>query len=88
LKELRNAQTNEKAETQEQEQEQRREPAAPGDAGAETKREEVDEECEVLLQPQQGMGVLFNGRLSHAGKRVTRGLRHVYVASFDLRYQI
>ena len=57
---------------------------AQSQQGREDKKE-ADEICEVLLQPQQGMGVLFNGQLSHAGKRVTSGLRHVYVASFDLR---
>lgn len=39
---------------------------------------------EFVLHPHQGMGILFNGKLSHAGRRTESGLRHVYVASFSL----
>lgn len=42
-------------------------------------------EEDLLLLPGQGMGVVFNGRVSHAGKVVTQGTRHLFVASFDLR---
>eukprot|EP00930_Biecheleria_cincta_P032044 TRINITY_DN22233_c0_g1_i1.p1 TRINITY_DN22233_c0_g1~~TRINITY_DN22233_c0_g1_i1.p1 ORF type:complete len:318 (-),score=51.70 TRINITY_DN22233_c0_g1_i1:223-1176(-) len=39
---------------------------------------------EFVLHPHQGMGVVFNGKLSHAGRVTESGLRHVYVASFSL----
>jgi len=39
---------------------------------------------EFVLHPHRGMGVLFNGKLSHAGRRTESGLRHVFVASFSL----
>ncbi|CAE7358227.1 HGT1 [Symbiodinium sp. CCMP2592] len=45
--------------------------------------EEAAEEL-VLLRPQQGVAVLFHGQLKHAGRAVTKGLRHLYVASFSL----
>eukprot|EP00928_Gymnodinium_smaydae_P044269 TRINITY_DN29537_c0_g1_i1.p1 TRINITY_DN29537_c0_g1~~TRINITY_DN29537_c0_g1_i1.p1 ORF type:complete len:292 (-),score=38.95 TRINITY_DN29537_c0_g1_i1:205-1080(-) len=38
----------------------------------------------ILLQPCQGMGVIFNGSVVHAGKSVMSGTRHLYVASFCL----
>lgn len=38
----------------------------------------------VLLQPQRGAGVLFNGNMDHAGRPVSDGVRHLFVASFDL----
>lgn len=47
--------------------------------------EDVGDAAELLLQPGQGVGVIFNGRLSHAGAIVTSGTRHLYVASFDLQ---
>eukprot|EP00746_Dinoflagellata_sp_MGD_P036731 gnl/MRDRNA2_/MRDRNA2_18825_c0_seq1.p1 gnl/MRDRNA2_/MRDRNA2_18825_c0~~gnl/MRDRNA2_/MRDRNA2_18825_c0_seq1.p1 ORF type:complete len:199 (+),score=47.57 gnl/MRDRNA2_/MRDRNA2_18825_c0_seq1:70-597(+) len=51
-----------------------------------SKPEEVDgTEEELLVLPNQGMGVIFNGHVSHAGKIVKSGTRHLYVASFDLR---
>jgi len=40
---------------------------------------------QILLKPRRGVGVIFNGNVSHAGKAVESGLRHVYVASFSLR---
>ncbi|CAE8669529.1 unnamed protein product [Polarella glacialis] len=39
---------------------------------------------EFVLHPQQGMGVVFNGKLSHAGRPTESGVRHLYVASFNL----
>ncbi|CAE8590769.1 unnamed protein product, partial [Polarella glacialis] len=39
---------------------------------------------EILLKPPPGMGVVFNGGLSHAGRATESGLRHIYVASFSL----
>jgi len=38
----------------------------------------------ILLQPCQGLGVIFNGSVIHAGKSVMSGTRHLYVASFCL----
>mmetsp|Transcript_96566 Transcript_96566/g.171687 ORF Transcript_96566/g.171687 Transcript_96566/m.171687 type:complete len:355 (+) Transcript_96566:97-1161(+) len=38
----------------------------------------------TLLRPQQGTAVLFHGQLKHAGREVTSGVRHLYVASFSL----
>ena len=39
----------------------------------------------VRVEPSEaGVGVLFNGRLRHQGRRVESGLRALYVASFDL----
>ena len=38
----------------------------------------------ILLQPKQGTAVLFNGEIVHAGREVTSGVRHLYVASFTL----
>eukprot|EP00439_Symbiodinium_sp_Y106_P073340 s1476_g13.t2 len=46
--------------------------------------EEESAEELVLLRPQQGVAVLFHGQLKHAGRAVTKGLRHLYVASFSL----
>lgn len=40
--------------------------------------------CEVMLLPPQGQCLLFNGNIRHAGRAVTSGVRHLYVASFDL----
>ncbi|CAK0807190.1 unnamed protein product [Prorocentrum cordatum] len=44
-----------------------------------------DRAADIVLQPGQGVGVIFNGRVSHAGGVVTSGIRHLYVASFDLQ---
>lgn len=44
-----------------------------------------DRAADIVLQPGQGVGVVFNGRVSHAGGVVTSGIRHLYVASFDLQ---
>jgi len=38
----------------------------------------------VLLRPQQGSALLFNGNVKHAGRPVISGVRHAYVASFNL----
>eukprot|EP00747_Dinoflagellata_sp_TGD_P020585 gnl/TRDRNA2_/TRDRNA2_127913_c0_seq2.p1 gnl/TRDRNA2_/TRDRNA2_127913_c0~~gnl/TRDRNA2_/TRDRNA2_127913_c0_seq2.p1 ORF type:complete len:381 (+),score=54.27 gnl/TRDRNA2_/TRDRNA2_127913_c0_seq2:63-1205(+) len=38
----------------------------------------------TLLRPQQGTAVLFNGQVVHAGRAVSSGIRHTYVASFNL----
>lgn len=39
----------------------------------------------LVLRPPAGTGILWRGHLTHAGLPVTRGVRHVWVASFDLR---
>lgn len=46
-------------------------------------KDELEEE--LLLLPGRGMGVIFNGNISHAGKVVKSGTRYLYVASFDLQ---
>lgn len=38
----------------------------------------------ILLKPHQGMGVIFNGTVSHSGRPVELGTRHLFVASFAL----
>jgi hypothetical protein len=38
----------------------------------------------VCVQPGAGVGVVFNGRVKHAGQPVTAGVRHVLVASFSI----
>jgi len=38
----------------------------------------------IVLHPPQGSAVIFNGALSHEGRPVTSGTRHLYVASFNL----
>lgn len=45
---------------------------------------EVRQSASVWLQPAQGMGVIFNGKVRHSGRPVESGIRHLYVASFDL----
>lgn len=39
---------------------------------------------EMLLQPRQCTAVIFNGDVEHSGKPVLSGVRHLYVASFNL----
>eukprot|EP00747_Dinoflagellata_sp_TGD_P104589 gnl/TRDRNA2_/TRDRNA2_169281_c1_seq7.p1 gnl/TRDRNA2_/TRDRNA2_169281_c1~~gnl/TRDRNA2_/TRDRNA2_169281_c1_seq7.p1 ORF type:complete len:300 (+),score=25.55 gnl/TRDRNA2_/TRDRNA2_169281_c1_seq7:70-969(+) len=39
---------------------------------------------DILMLPGQGTGVIFNGHMTHSGKVVESGTRHLYVASFDL----
>lgn len=39
---------------------------------------------DVLIEPKQGCGLVFNGRVLHAGREVTEGLRHLLVASFSI----
>ena len=34
-----------------------------------------------------GVGVLFNGTMSHVGRQVTVGLRHLLVASFSINHR-
>ena len=38
----------------------------------------------VTVEPRVGVGVLFNGRVRHAGVATTGGVRHVLVASFSI----
>ena len=40
--------------------------------------------CHAHVQPEQGMAVVFNGEITHAGRAVVSGRRLLYVASFDL----
>jgi hypothetical protein len=40
--------------------------------------------AEVECRPPPGTAMLFNGTIRHAGRPVTSGVRHLYVASFDL----
>jgi len=40
--------------------------------------------AKLHLHPCQGTGVIFNGDVQHAGQPVKTGIRHVYVASFNL----
>jgi len=46
--------------------------------------EESGEQEAVVLRPRQGTAVLFNGDVKHAGRAVTDGVRHTFVASFNL----
>ena len=38
----------------------------------------------VKIEPDQGCAVVFNGSVWHEGLPVEKGVRHLYVASFDL----
>ena len=40
--------------------------------------------CQVLIDAPRGTAVLFNGNIRHAGRPVRDGVRHLFVASFDL----
>jgi len=46
----------------------------------------ADEQCTLatLVCPSQATALLFNGAVEHSGKAVEAGLRHIYVASFNL----
>ena len=44
----------------------------------------AEEGCAVLVNPPIGVALLFNGSFRHAGEPIASGIRHVYVASFDL----
>ncbi|CAJ1355355.1 unnamed protein product [Effrenium voratum] len=50
----------------------------------EEKTEEQEEKDVVILRPMQGTAILFNGQITHAGRAVSEGVRHAYVASFSL----
>ena len=39
----------------------------------------------LVMRPPAGTGLFWRGHLTHAGLPVTSGVRHVFVASFDLR---
>ena len=39
----------------------------------------------LVMKPAAGTALLWRGHLTHAGLPVTSGMRHVFVASFDLR---
>jgi len=43
-----------------------------------------DAPAAFTLQPDAGVGVIFNGTVTHAGQPVTKGVRHVLVASFSI----
>lgn len=45
---------------------------------------EEDPEPVVILRPQQGGAVIFNGDVQHSGRVVESGVRHLFVASFHL----
>lgn len=44
----------------------------------------ADDDNSVTLRPLQGTAILFNGDIEHAGRAVVSGVRHTYVASFNL----
>lgn len=44
----------------------------------------VDDLPTMWLQPDAGVGVVFNGQVKHAGRPVTAGVRHLLVASFSI----
>ncbi|CAE8732341.1 unnamed protein product [Polarella glacialis] len=44
----------------------------------------IDKQGGVLVRPCQGTAVLFNGSVTHAGRIVTSGIRHLFSASFNL----
>mmetsp|Transcript_104052 Transcript_104052/g.303774 ORF Transcript_104052/g.303774 Transcript_104052/m.303774 type:complete len:370 (-) Transcript_104052:94-1203(-) len=46
--------------------------------------EEANGQGAVVVRPRQGTAVLFNGDVKHAGRPVTDGIRHTFVASFNL----
>lgn len=39
----------------------------------------------LVVKPPAGTGLFWRGHLTHAGLPVTEGLRHVFVAGFNLR---
>jgi predicted 2-oxoglutarate/Fe(II)-dependent dioxygenase YbiX len=43
-----------------------------------------DDTPTIRIEPQQGTAVVFNGEVWHEGLPVKTGVRHLYVASFDL----
>ena len=48
-------------------------------------REDMRNKLSTLrVQPQAGVGVIFNGTVKHAGRPVTSGLRHLLVCSFSI----
>ena len=51
---------------------------------AEGRESKPSSQSQILLQPAQGTSVVFNGRIRHAGRAVTSGVRHLLVASFSL----
>ena len=44
----------------------------------------TDDTCSAVVRVPPGTALLFNGDVLHAGVPVTNGVRHLYVASFDL----
>lgn len=40
----------------------------------------------LVMRPPPGTALLWRGHITHAGLAVTSGVRHVFVASFDLRF--
>ena len=52
---------------------------APSDASQNEPRGAV-----VRVEPTAGVGVVFNGSVRHCGRVVTRGVRHLLVASFNI----
>ena len=53
------------------------------DSALEESTQEVEDDV-VILRPLQGTAIIFNGQVTHAGRAVTEGIRHAYVASFSL----
>ena len=50
-------------------------------------QEELDDDNSspsLCLLPSAGVGVVFNGTVKHAGRKVTKGTRHLLVASFSI----
>ena len=39
----------------------------------------------LVLAPEAGTGIFWRGHMTHAGLAVSKGVRHVFVASFDLK---
>lgn len=44
----------------------------------------VEDAPTVVVHPDAGVGVVFSGEVKHAGRAVTAGLRHLFVASFTI----
>ena len=56
-----------------------------GDDNQISKPGKEGENAAVCVLPGVGVGVLFNGSITHAGREVTSGLRHLLVGSFSIQ---
>ena len=52
-------------------------------SGQEMEQKE-EQEPTLCVLPRAGVGVVFNGKVKHAGRVVSAGLRHLLVASFTI----